>query len=302
MRPTDAFKLPVLISYAYLRKMKPDVVESIVNNPDIELLLDSGAFTALNAGEVISLSEYMDFVGRWGSKLAGYIALDVLGDPVKTEAQLAEMHRAGLKPVPVHVYGDDGARMDDLFAMSEWVALGGLRRPHRGRAPPEYVKQKMAWAKGRRVHWLGHRDEGELRAFKPYSCDVSSWASAQMFGLVDLYVGRGEWVKNKSIGNALRAGVIARRDVQNFIHAFNIDERDFTDERHWHNGNKAIGLKSRDPRCMASFVPMCSWVAYSLDFRAHFGTRIFLAVAPGDVGMASEVLARYRSANARGLM
>jgi hypothetical protein len=55
-------KLPLLISYAYLREEKPETIERILTNPLIELLLDCGAFTAMNAGAEISLSEYIEFI------------------------------------------------------------------------------------------------------------------------------------------------------------------------------------------------------------------------------------------------
>ena len=146
-------KIPLLTSYAYLRDYDDNHVGEMLSDPRTEILLDSGAFTAFNSGKEILLSDYMDFVGRWGHKLFGYMALDKLQDPVQTDKNLEIMLKAGLTPIPIHVYGDSKERMDWLFEQSRWVACGGLRRPHRGAAPDEYVKVKMKWASGRDVHW-----------------------------------------------------------------------------------------------------------------------------------------------------
>jgi hypothetical protein len=107
-------KLPLLISYAYLRE-EPATLERVMNHPDVELLIDSGAFTAMNAGSEIDLSDYIEFLHRWKDRIFGYMALDKLQDPVQTDRNLRIMLEAGLKPIPVHVLGDDGRRMDELF-------------------------------------------------------------------------------------------------------------------------------------------------------------------------------------------
>lgn len=150
-------KLPVLISYAYLRDKTDDVVRSLLARSDVEILLDCGAFTAANTGQDdIDLGDYMRWIDKWRAHLFGYIALDKVGDPVTTERNLRTMLANGFEPIPVHVLGDDERRMDELFDLTYWVALGGLRRPGRAHAPLSYVKSKMAWAKGRNVHWLGY--------------------------------------------------------------------------------------------------------------------------------------------------
>src|SRR5207302_10610654 len=100
-------RLPVLMSYAFMRDMPEKRIAQIMNNPTIELLLDSGAFTALNAGYEIKLDEYMEFLQKWQSRLFGYMALDKLQDPKTTAANLRTMLSEGLKRITVHVFGDD---------------------------------------------------------------------------------------------------------------------------------------------------------------------------------------------------
>lgn len=180
--PKPSGKLPVLISYHYMRQWSDDRIAYVLGNPNCEVLLDSGAFSALNAGATIDLVEYMEFLHRWKDKLFGYMLLDKLGDPEVTASNYERMLDAGLRPIPIHVRGDDEDRMNYLFDRSAYVALGGLRRPKVGWCKPGYITLKMKWAAGRPVHWLGYTRQEMLAAFKPYSCDSSNNDSAAMYG------------------------------------------------------------------------------------------------------------------------
>ncbi len=95
-------KFPILASYAYLRETETDRVRQLVADPRIEFLLDSGAFTAFNVGKTIELQDYIAWVHAWKPHLFGYMALDVLQDPVATDANQQTMMTAGLVPIPVH--------------------------------------------------------------------------------------------------------------------------------------------------------------------------------------------------------
>lgn len=267
-------KLPLLISYAYLRDNSAETIERILTNPYIELLLDSGAFTAMNAGYEIKLDEYIEFLHKWRNNLFGYMALDKLQDPVTTDKNLRVMLDAGLKPIPVHVYGDTERRMDELFELSDWVALGGFRRPHRGPAPGTYVKLKMRWAKNRNVHWLGYTSKPMVQAFRPFSCDCSSWMSGAMYGRLAVYVGRGKWV-NHTLSEMRKTRAYNLPELRRALSEYDIPLADYMDERQWHNGNSACELKARD--CVITKLPARSWVRYVLDLKQKFGTRLFIA-------------------------
>lgn len=259
-------KFPVLVSYACARK-NLDEFALIANNPHVELLLDSGAFTAKNTGEDIRLRDYCEFLDAWKGKLFRYLALDVVGNPKATDANLREMLRSGYKPVPVHVLGDDQRRMDELFEMSDYVALAGLRRPKKGPPPKEYVAAKMRWAAGRDVHWLGYVREPMIAAFRPYSCDSATWLNATLYGLMSVYYGRGVWrtYTRKTVQHFVRdnraAGVM--RQV-----GFGV--RQLLDDLAW----KAAG------DCISFSVAVDSWVRYVIDIAERFRSKIFLACSP----------------------
>lgn len=271
--PDPEAKFPLLISYAYLRKMKPDEIDLLVSNPKIELLLDSGAFTALNAGAEIVLEEYLEFLKTYQKKLFGYFALDKLGDPDKTRANLKVMLKAGLTPLPIHVRGADDKEMDELFSHSRWVGLGGLRRPHRGPASKEYVKQKMAWANGRDVHWLGYTTRSMMLAFRPYSVDCSSWHMPMKYGNLRLYYGQGSWSKKAYSVKDFQEGNYTLQD-RHIIERCGFTIEQAKQPVSWRGDVKRF---PRFENYLSLHVSIVSWIRYIREIRATTGTRCFLA-------------------------
>lgn len=276
-------KFPVLISYAYFRE-DPDICMRLVNHPRVDVLLDSGAFTAKNTGKEIRLDEYLDFLGEYRDRLFAYLALDVVGDPAATEANLHTMIREGFRPVPVHVLGDDGRRMDELFELSDYVALGGLRRPGKLHCPKSYVKQKMAWAKGRRVHWLGYTPAPMLIAFRPFSCDAASWAEGFMWGQLRAYLGNGRWIPDVKFPKRKQ---IDCPELQRIIGRFGFTAKDFNDRERW----KSNGPRNHD-RHLPAIVTTDSYVRYAFEMQYRFGVRYFLATGAAGIDWLIEAIDR----------
>ena len=261
--PAEPTKVSVLVSYAYMREIPDEILGWLFANPYVEWLLDCGAFSALNAGFEISLADYMAFVQRWKHLLFGYIALDKLGDPKQTDENLRVMLVEGLQPIPVHVRGDDGHRMDFLFQKSDLVAFGGLRRPHVGSASIEYVKQKMMWARGRSVHWLGYTNDRDIRAFRPFSCDCSTVTSSARYGVCYFYLGNGRF--DALTKNEFRVSPTVGRVEA--VRAAGYSYSDLMARCAW-----------RAHRSVMEYVCCMSYVRYALDLRRSVGTRVFLAV------------------------
>lgn len=280
-KPDPNAKFPVLISYAYLRQAKPEDIDFLMKNPKIELIIDSGAFTALNAGKEIDLREYMDFLKQYQSRLFGYFALDKLGDPATTEKNFEIMMSQGLKPIPIHVRGDDRKRMDYLFQHSDWVGCGGFRRPQRGPAPKTYIMEKMRWASGRNVHWLGYTTSAMLKTFKPYSCDCSSWHMPLKYGTMRLYFGGGVWGSKAYRYTDFKSPEIPAR-ILNVVEKCGFTAKQLRDPTYWRSHRKE---DPDDRRYLSMNVSLYSWVKYIKDFRAKVGTRIFLAIGT-DMGHA----------------
>lgn len=270
VKPIGDGKFPVLISYAYAREDE-GMFGRFAERDDVELLLDCGAFTALNAGKPIDLKEYIEFLRRWRSRLFGYLALDVVGDPVGTERNLATMLDAGLRPIPVHVRGDGEDRMNELFAMSDWVACGGLRRPHAGHCQKTYVKQKMLWAAGRNVHWLGYTNHAMVRAFKPYSCDCSNMSMGYRFGNTQIYLGNWVWSNRSTRASGGLDKPFTRQEADAIMRA-GLTVESFRDPA-------ALSDRSilKNP---VAYITAWSWASFAVDMLRRVGTRVFMACSP----------------------
>lgn len=180
-------KLPLLISYAFLKKSKSSFIREIVKAQDkITLLIDSGAFTAFTQGEVITLDEYMDFLKNMPFKCERYFMLDVIGDEVQTKKNLRIMYEKGFKPIPIFTRGAKAADIDEMYKFSDIVALGGVAV--KGQNTHGYVKFFMDnICKGRKIHWLGWGDLDFLLHYKPRSYDNSSAFLGSRFGSIGIY-------------------------------------------------------------------------------------------------------------------
>lgn len=260
------YKVPSLISYAHLRKIDSDGINYLVKNPHTTWLLDSGAFTALNTGTEIRLEDYMQFLDTYKSYIKDYIALDVIGNPEATDKNLRIMLDNGFKPIPVHVRNDSKQRMDELFTLSDWVALGGMRRPHSGVCPPEFVKLKMDMAEGRKVHWLGYTSMPQINLYKPFSCDSSSCAAARRYGSMYIYLSNLRMTTREF--KDLKKNRLAT--IEKLIEEAGFSYEELTKRENWHGWNSA-----------SSQVSNYSWIKLGYECSIKNGTRIYLATVPG---------------------
>lgn len=287
-------RFPYLVSYAYLRNVQDDQIARILSDNRREVLLDSGAFTAFNAGKVIELSEYMAFLRKWGHRLFAYMLLDKLQDPVQTEANWRTMLADGLSPVPIHVFGEGADQMEEFFSRAPYVALGGLRRPHRGPAPIEYVKQKMTWAAGRPVHWLGYTNQQMIRTFRPFSVDCATAWSATQFGNCSIYIGGSKWwVGTFDEWRKLSTG--EKRTLRGIVAGYDVNPDALDDKSSWNwYATGRVAEKANTDRLsriykgvapepkdhMTAILSVRSYVCYIYDVRRNLGTRMFLACTP----------------------
>ena len=252
-------KHDILISYAYARNSVEDF-DKTVNLPNVNILLDSGAYTAHMSNNPIDLDEYCEFVARWKHKLFAYIALDVIGDSIKTRHNYEQMRLRGLAPIPVVTFGDSFYfDIEDATSYSSYICIGGLVSGTSQRQ--QVVKSAMANAKGCRVHWLGYAREHMIRAFNPYSVDSSTWTYPGRFGRLSIYLGNGQW-SNKLTWHTRHT--VQPTKAKTFITNIGLG---YNDPDTWRGQNMLdVGFES--------------FLRYSHDVHIKLGTRMFL-VSPG---------------------
>jgi hypothetical protein len=263
--------LHVLVSYAFFKG--PKSLE--VLRPDWNVLLDSGAFTNFTTGkDVVTLDGYTQFLQEHGSKFWHYIALDVIGDKARSEANLRTMRAAGLRPAPVFQRG--GATAQDLQAMlrqNELVCIGGISQNLGAKAEQEYLRSVMEVVRtvpDAKVHLLGVGSR-EASLYNPFSADSSTWSSATRFGITKLWH-RGRFVYMAKWSGARGKDQYIDPDVNKnrVLQSYGLTWQQLGDKRAWMGGGAAeiAGIRS--------------WIRYARDLRRK-GCRYILAMSSGSL-------------------
>jgi len=171
-----------------------------LNNPDIgdiQIFLDSGAFSAFTKGVDVDIYEYIDYIKRHKDHLHLYANLDVIGDSAATWKNQKIMERAGLSPLPCFHYGEHTKWLKKYIRNYEYIALGGM--------VPIQSQQLQMWLDdlfenyicGKdglprvKVHGFGMTTQSLILRYPWYSIDSTSWAIAG--GIGDIMVPVVTW-------------------------------------------------------------------------------------------------------------
>jgi len=170
------------------------------NKKEVDLFLDSGAFSAWTKGITIDLQEYIDFIKKNEQYLEHYAVLDVIGDAEATYKNQKEMERQGLKPIPCFHYGEDFQWLKYYMDKYDYVALGGLV----GKPKVELTEHlDKAWRiicdtpknlPKTKIHGFGITSIQFLLRYPWYSVDSTSWVLVGRTG--GIYVPKmknGDW-------------------------------------------------------------------------------------------------------------
>jgi len=178
----------------------------------INLMLDSGAFSAWTQGKSIDLDVYCDYIERNQEWIGSYVALDVINpkDPNAAAAasfeNLIKMRKRGLRPIPVfHV----GERFDWLHRMldlgCDYIGLSATSLTARSNIDPWYAS---AWAQLTdsdglpvvKVHAFGETRYPPLSLFPWASADSTAWIhESQINGQIKLPGGTRIGVRNDKL-------------------------------------------------------------------------------------------------------
>ena len=170
----------MLVSYAILRDHAEGRWPSradLSRLADMDILVDSGAFSAFRSGKPVTLDEYRAFLDM--SRPERYITLDVIGDWQATLHNCRELESAGYAPIPVWHAQDPWELLRDLTVGYPLVALGGLV-PLTPTARSS-VLRRIFGEHPHDYHGLGIGSPALLRAFPWASCDSSTWDYDSIF-------------------------------------------------------------------------------------------------------------------------
>lgn len=156
------------------------------------VLLDSGAFSAVNSGSEVNLDAYIQFCKRAGPFVDTYAALDVIWDEHGTRRNLERMESEGLEPLPTFHLGSSEKALRSLAETHDYIAIGGVAKAGRSRVKwldwVWSILHKHHWPI--RVHGWGATSTTVLERYPWYSVDSATWKVGWMYGHSHLNEGR----------------------------------------------------------------------------------------------------------------
>lgn len=186
----------VLMSYAY--RGSTTVNDSLAYAARCDLLIDSGAFTALSLGIKIDRSEYVDFLLKERAYITHAASLDVIGD-WKASARNFEWMRGKLADqvslIPAWHLGSPLKELDRLCKTEPYVAIGGcVPYSKRPKLLMKHLIQahQVARKHGTELHGLGVTGKETMTRLPWASVDSSSWTAGHRFGGAHLTDERGK--------------------------------------------------------------------------------------------------------------
>lgn len=192
-----------LVSYFY--QEKNNLIDHILtNNPNANIILDSGAYTAMTQKQEIDLTKYMDYIKNNKSKFSNYFALDVIKNPEKSLENYNIMIENKLNPIPVfHVY-EDFKYLEHYGKVADYIAIGGLTTfKTKKRELINFVENCISVIpKGKKIHLLGVSSFDVLMRFggKIYSADSSSMNASMVYHSLIDFSGTTKHIQLKNMG------------------------------------------------------------------------------------------------------
>lgn len=181
--------LNILASFAYIGKdanFEKEVFEAHKRR-DINLMIDSGAFTKHNAKgnfDFLTLDSYCDFLQRHKSECEKYVMLDVVGNAKQSKINYEKMLQKGLNPMFVLTMYDDDM---DYFRHAvdnnpDCCVAGGATTKGPWMIKRYQTAFKESGCKAQ-IHGLAYVTYPNMLRLPLASVDSSSWkASALRFG------------------------------------------------------------------------------------------------------------------------
>lgn len=176
-------KLNILVSYEY---QNDKILDILVKHQDqLNIIIDSGAFSAFTKKKTISLDAYNKFIFNLKKRIKSFnfIQLDVVFNPEMTKLNLIKQQDAGLDPCPVYTRGEKPERFFELIEQGHYVFVGGVQRGENYKGFAKFLLEK---SKGKKVHYLAFTKLNFIQKYSPYSVDSSTWCAGSRFGLLKM--------------------------------------------------------------------------------------------------------------------
>ena len=264
------FGIDILISRPFMDGFNvKSIHEQLESGVLRRVIMDCGAFSYNRKGIELSVEDYIEYLRNLSVPIWRYFALDVIGNSNATMDNLRKMYDAGLTPIPIWQRGMTRNQIDEMYEMSDLVAIGGVvGRPHL----LEWVLRKL-WPKGKKLHILGLGAPKRIFHYNPYSVDNSNFAEYR-WEKMGIYVGGNRWLTPISYG--MKPTKEHRRMIERCGFDSDLLKRRsvWYDYRHSNDGMPPL-------MPIPGSIGMIMWQLYALDLRARGLTRVFMAFCKG---------------------
>lgn len=174
----------VLASYHYFKDYDFNQLSNL------QIIGDSGAFSAASKGAVITTPELAAWGKKWRHKLLWVASLDVIGDPHTTYRNWREMvDNHGFEGVPTIHFGTDPQEMDRYVERGvDFMGLGGLvgiPRKSQMRWLIQVFKYQRKHHPDMKFHGWGCTSGPHLK-LPFFSVDSSTWTESLRYGKMTL--------------------------------------------------------------------------------------------------------------------
>lgn len=233
--------LNILSSYAYLGKNK-NFTENLFNssvNGDINVMIDSGAFTLFNAKQDrgwLTLDSYCNYLEKYAQYCEKYVMLDVIGNDDASKENYEKMLDRGFNPMFVFTMVDnDYEYLKNAVNNNKHLCVAGgvtTKGDWMTKRFQDVYKQTNAL-----IHGLGYVTYPKIFQLPLHSVDSSSWIQAsQIYGTI-CYFDNG--MKGVQYSDILKNKKKLPYQLQNLFERFEITPKMLSNVEN-SKGNKSI--------------------------------------------------------------
>ena len=178
------------MSHAYARGSDTfrDVTCRLSKEGYINLLIDSGAFTAFMSGAEIKIEDYIKACrDHYHNNCWQYVMLDKIRNPAETRVNAGKMHDAGLSPMGVWVIGEEKKFLKDLMDINDHLCVaGGFDMPRSAMHGRYQAAYRHTDGKAQ-IHGLAFVKFPDMYQIPLNSVDSSTYSAGQRFGKCDIF-------------------------------------------------------------------------------------------------------------------
>ena len=164
-------KLRIMVSYYHNKKLNLNLLDDY----NVELWVDSGAFTAFKKGILLDVADYESYIKEYEPYIKHYMAIDVINNELYTLHNYFWMIERNFKPIPV-LHKDDSIELMNYYDnTTNFIALG-CREPFKNDMDRHLFIYKIQHLfPDNKYHCLGYLEGGIIDNHNWNSCDSNVW-------------------------------------------------------------------------------------------------------------------------------